>query len=263
MPLGLAGLAVLMTFALVGSAFARQGARPDQPAPISSLRSLVDHYRTLTWNYERAAHSKKTPTSYSDRRTVDRSSLRWSIDAWTRRAYLARREALLKIERRLRVRLPKAPGLRAQLSERVAYSRRLALSLRRIYPGRVTRRFASASADTGGETLRLWQQRSALAAVSVAEHGLAQSPIPAWLNDAFLCIHRYEGAWASNTGNGYYGGLQMDLVFQRLYGADFVRRWGTADNWPVWAQLQAAVRAHQSGRGFGPWPNTARACGLV
>lgn len=80
---------------------------------------------------------------------------------------------------------------------------------------------------------------------------------------AFLCIHRFEGAWNSNTGNGYYGGLQMDQRFMQLYGAEFVARWGTADNWPVWAQLEAAVKAHHSGRGFTPWPNTARACGLL
>jgi hypothetical protein len=87
--------------------------------------------------------------------------------------------------------------------------------------------------------------------------------VPAWLSSAFACIHRYEGAWNANTGNGYYGGLQMDIPFQSRYGSDFLRRWGTADQWPVWAQIQAAVRAYQSGRGFGPWPNTARACGLL
>jgi hypothetical protein len=160
------------------------------------------------------------------------------------------------------VKLPKPPKLYAQLSDRVTYSRRLALSLRHIYPGTVTRRFASATGSTGRETLQLWQRRSALAAVAVAEHGLG-SPIPAGLYDSFMCIHHYEGAWNSNTGNGYYGGLQMDLTFQSLYGAEFLNRWGTADNWPVWAQLQSAVRAYQSGRGFGPWPNTARACGLI
>src|SRR5438876_5647928 len=26
----------------------------------------------------------------------------------------------------------------------------------------------------------------------------------------WLCIHHYEGSWTANTGNGYYGGLQMD-----------------------------------------------------
>jgi len=87
--------------------------------------------------------------------------------------------------------------------------------------------------------------------------------IPAGLLSAFTCIHHYEGAWNANTGNGYYGGLQMDRRFQSLYGSDFVSKWGTADNWPTWAQLTAAVRAYQSGRGFYPWPNTARACGLI
>lgn len=83
------------------------------------------------------------------------------------------------------------------------------------------------------------------------------------LYTGFLCIHHYEGAWNANTGNGYYGGLQMDRRFQSLYGSDFVARWGTADNWPTWAQLLASVRAYRSGRGFYPWPNTARACGLI
>lgn len=86
---------------------------------------------------------------------------------------------------------------------------------------------------------------------------------PSWLEQAFSCIHRYEGAWDANTGNGYYGGLQMDTTFQRQYGPDFMSRWGTADRWPVWAQVTAAARAYGSGRGFGPWPNTARACGLL
>jgi hypothetical protein len=47
-----------------------------------------------------------------------------------------------------------------------------------------------------------------------------------------MCIHRHEGPWTARTGNGYYGGLQMDLSFQRTYGTDFLARWGTADRWP-------------------------------
>jgi hypothetical protein len=263
LPLGLAALAAILAFALVGSAFARESVRPDQPVSINAMRSIVNHYRTLTWTYERAADRKKTPTSYSDRRSSDRAYLQWSIDTWTRRADLARREAVAKIQRKLAVTLPKAPRLYAKLSTRVTYSRKLTLSLRKIYPGQVTRGFASATGATGRETLRLWQRRSALAAVAVAEHGEKLMAIPASLTASFMCIHHYEGAWNANTGNGYYGGLQMDLTFQGNYGADFLRRWGTADSWPVWAQLQAAVRAYQSGRGFYPWPNTARACGLI
>lgn len=82
------------------------------------------------------------------------------------------------------------------------------------------------------------------------------------LYNKWACIHRYEGAWNSNTGNGYYGGLQMDYGFMQTYGPEFLARWGTANNWPVWAQLKTAERAYAT-RGYGPWPNTARACGLL
>lgn len=83
------------------------------------------------------------------------------------------------------------------------------------------------------------------------------------LTSDWACIHRYEGAWNANTGNGYYGGLQMNIAFQTLYGGEFLKRWGTANNWPVWAQVTAANRAKNSGRGYYPWPNTAHACGLI
>ena len=81
------------------------------------------------------------------------------------------------------------------------------------------------------------------------------------------CIHRYERdprqGWSTRTGNGYYGGLQMDLSFQRTYGPKLLRSKGTADNWTAYEQMWVAERAHASGRGFYPWPNTARACGLI
>lgn len=79
----------------------------------------------------------------------------------------------------------------------------------------------------------------------------------------WLCIHSHEGAWNANTGNGYYGGLQMDISFQRTYGPELLRAKGTADNWTPFEQMMVAERAHRSGRGFGPWPNTARMCGLL
>jgi hypothetical protein len=82
------------------------------------------------------------------------------------------------------------------------------------------------------------------------------------LSSDWACIHSYEGAWSANTGNGYYGGLQMDWDFMRAYGREFLRRWGTADRWPVWAQVTAAERAKRT-RGYWPWPNSARYCGLL
>jgi hypothetical protein len=263
LPLSLAGLALLLTFVLAGSANARRSVRPGQPVSVQALRALADHYRSLTWSFERAAHAPRTPSSYTYRRSTDGDYLQWTIDTWMRRASAARNQALARVEHRLSVRIPAPPGVRSRLSRRVSYSRAVALKLRRIYPGKVTRRFASAHAGSGGETLQLWQRRLATATAQVLAHGYARPAIPAFLQGAFLCIHRYEGAWDANTGNGYYGGLQMDAGFQSRYGADYVRRWGTADNWPSWAQVHAAVRAYRSGRGFYPWPNTARVCGLI
>jgi hypothetical protein len=77
------------------------------------------------------------------------------------------------------------------------------------------------------------------------------------------CIHYYEGSWTANTGNGYYGGLQMDIAFQRTYGAKLLRTKGTANRWTPLEQMWVAEKAHRAGRGFYPWPNTARACGLL
>lgn len=260
-PLSIAALAGLITFAIAGAAFARETVRPARPVAIPALRQVVEHYRTLTWTFERAARVHRTPTSFSYRHSVDREYLQWTIDTWTRRALTARDVALRRVHRRLAVAIPAPPLAHSALSRRIGYTRRLTLELRRIYPGSVSRRFAAAGGRNGADTLRLWQRRLAQATLQVLAHG--HRPLPRALTSAFQCIHRYEGAWDSNTGNGYYGGLQMDRRFQSLYGAEFVARWGTADNWPAWAQLQAAVRAYRSGRGFYPWPNTARACGLI
>jgi len=83
----------------------------------------------------------------------------------------------------------------------------------------------------------------------------------------WLCIHRYERdprqGWATNTGNGFYGGLQMNWAFMRTYGAKYLRMYGTADKWPPLVQMAVAQRAKDSGRGYYPWPNTARYCGLI
>jgi hypothetical protein len=78
----------------------------------------------------------------------------------------------------------------------------------------------------------------------------------------WFCIHRFEGAW-TDPNAPYYGGLQMDLSFQRRYGRELLRRKGTANHWTPLEQMWVAERAHRSGRGYYPWPNTARSCGLI
>ncbi len=107
-----------------------------------------------------------------------------------------------------------------------------------------------------GDPLRalgLWQRRAGYYR-QLALH-------PPHLRD-WLCIHRYEGSW-TDAGGPYYGGLQMDISFQRHYGAYLLRAKGTANHWTPLEQMWVAERARRSGRGFYPWPNTARYCGLM
>lgn len=101
-------------------------------------------------------------------------------------------------------------------------------------------------------TAAQWRQRSAHA------HKAAQHPPHL---SQFLCIHHYEGSW-TDTSAPYYGGLQMDLSFQESYGGWLYARKGTADHWSPLEQIWTAEKALKS-RGFWPWPNTARYCGLL
>jgi hypothetical protein len=101
--------------------------------------------------------------------------------------------------------------------------------------------------------IRVWRRFSARVE-SVATH-------PPHLRQ-WTCIHRYEGSW-TDIGSPYYGGLQMDLGFQRAYGAALLARKGTANHWTPLEQMWVAERALNAGRGFWPWPNTARMCGLL
>lgn len=75
------------------------------------------------------------------------------------------------------------------------------------------------------------------------------------------CIHRFEGSW-TDPNSPYYGGLQMDLGFQQAYGLALYRAKGTADHWTPLEQMWVAENAYRT-RGFWPWPNTARYCGLI
>jgi len=101
--------------------------------------------------------------------------------------------------------------------------------------------------------LSLWAQRADQTR-QIAQH-------PPRLED-WLCIHHYEGSW-TDPNAPYYGGLQMDMGFMQEYGASLLRRKGTADHWTPLEQIWVAERAYRSGRGFYPWPNTARWCGLI
>jgi hypothetical protein len=108
------------------------------------------------------------------------------------------------------------------------------------------------------EVRDLWRTRAARA------ERTAQDPPH---ERAWRCIHRHEasraGGWSARTGNGYYGGLQMSMLFQRTLAPELLRAKGTADNWTAIEQMWVAERAIKRGFGFTPWPNTARSCGLL
>lgn len=79
---------------------------------------------------------------------------------------------------------------------------------------------------------------------------------------AWLCIHRFEGSWRDDNAP-FWGGLQMDYGFQRTYGSYLLSIKGTANHWNPIEQMWIAERAYRAGRGFYPWPNTARYCHLI
>lgn len=68
------------------------------------------------------------------------------------------------------------------------------------------------------------------------------------------------GNWSINTGNGYYGGLQMNMRFWRSYGG---LEYGPR---PDLVSREAQIAVAESGRdargGYGPWPACARRLGL-
>jgi hypothetical protein len=78
---------------------------------------------------------------------------------------------------------------------------------------------------------------------------------------AWLCIHRFEGSWR-DSGDPYWGGLQMDRGFMSRYAPALLLRRGWANRWSALEQMWVAERAQRT-RGFYPWPNTARYCGVL
>lgn len=80
--------------------------------------------------------------------------------------------------------------------------------------------------------------------------------------NAWRCIQRYEGSWGDKW-DPYWGGLQMDRTFMRQYAPRHLLRRGWAHRWTPVEQMWVAERAYRTGRGFYPWPNTARRCGLI
>ncbi len=107
--------------------------------------------------------------------------------------------------------------------------------------------------------LELASRRSFMA--YIAAHRTTPAGLPPHYS-AWMCIHSHEGSW-TDSGAPFWGGLQMDWSFMSSYGGELLRSKGTADHWTPLEQMWVAEKAYQSGRGFYPWPNTARYCGLI
>src|SRR5262245_54419213 len=155
--------------------------------------------------------------------------------------------------------LPRGADLGTMAAYEHRRATRLALRLGIDRPGPL----APAAGPTGlrGELARWMAVARWLAARSERVTPISER-VPYY--DELTCIAEQEsgGRWDVATGNGYYGGLQMDRQFQATYAPDLYEAKGTADNWTRDEQMRAAARAVEE-RGFSPWPTTARTCGLL
>jgi hypothetical protein len=65
------------------------------------------------------------------------------------------------------------------------------------------------------------------------------------------------GNWATNTGNGYYGGLQFSLGTWHAYGGS-----GLPSNASRLTQIAIATKIRNASGGYGAWPACSSALGL-
>lgn len=65
------------------------------------------------------------------------------------------------------------------------------------------------------------------------------------------------GNWATNTGNGYYGGLQFNIGTWQAYGGS-----GRPDQNSREEQIRIATKVRDASGGYGAWPACAASLGL-
>ncbi len=216
---------------------AAAAARPS-PAP-SSVVAQIGRYQQIARRWQHAIGKPATPSSFSARRSPDPAYRAWVLRLWKARADRAQQQASGRLAARVR-----------EYQASVAHWQRV-IGL----PGGPLRQTAAVSPSLAErQALVVHWRRRAQQLERRAKHPPYES--------AWRCIHNYEGSW-SDSGGPYYGGLQMDISFQRHYGGYLLQTKGTAEHWTPTEQMWVAVRALRSGRGFYPWPNTARACGLI
>ncbi|GAA0188627.1 transglycosylase family protein [Glutamicibacter creatinolyticus] len=99
---------------------------------------------------------------------------------------------------------------------------------------------------------------AALAAVAVAGGAMAVAAVPASAASTWDALAQCEssGNWSTNTGNGYYGGLQFSDSTWKAYGGK-----GSAANASKAEQIRVATKVQQ-GQGWGAWPACSAKLGL-
>jgi len=205
----------------------------------NALIARIDHYRHLTWKWQRTMGVPTTHSNASARRSNDPAYRRWVLRLWKHRSDRVQQQAARWLVRRMDEYRRTVEHWRHVMGAKPGPARSLAS--------------ATGTLRQRKQAMLSWRDH----ARSVLRRAERPPRLAAW-----RCIHRYEGSWR-DRGGPYYGGLQMDLTFQRHYGRYLLRTKGTADRWTPLEQMWVAERAYRSGRGFHPWPNTARACGLL
>ena len=158
------------------------------------MRVLVEHYRELTWTY-RARRASEADAQLAPRPPHERREVPPAVDRHLDASRVPRAAARARGHPPAAARAAAAgacPARPALLRASATADGSLSACAGSIQ-GTSPRRFAQAEASTARATLRLWQRRSAAAALVVSTH---EPAIPAWLHDSFLCIHRFEGSWS-------------------------------------------------------------------
>jgi hypothetical protein len=241
----LALLCALSVLAGIATAVATTGADAAQRTPNASTASgaalvvQIGQFQEITWRWQRQMGKQRTPSSFSALRSPDPAYRRWVLKLWQARAHRAQVSASRWLAGRVR-------SYQASVDH---WERVMGV---RAGPLRQTSGIAGSLAARA-DLMSHWRKRA-----QSVERRAANPPYEA----AWQCIHRYEGSW-TDSGAPYYGGLQMDIGFQQHYGGYLLQTKGTADRWTPTEQMWVAARAFRSGRGFYPWPHTARVCGLI
>jgi hypothetical protein len=114
-------------------------------------------------------------------------------------------------------------------------------------------------ANRAAEAARAEQAAQAEAAAESAPEAAAPqgAPAPAGGGDRWNALAQCEsgGNWATNTGNGYYGGLQFSLQTWQAFGGSGMPHENSAG-----AQIAVAERILAS-QGWGAWPSCSSQLG--